>query len=85
MAFTMTDMADPTAAAEELFADGVVSMTEAVALSRLSRSELYRRMDRGALAYTVQGRRRLIPRRALVRMLAAGLRGGAGPLPRSAA
>lgn len=76
MAATMPDLTAPAAAAEELLADGVLTIHDAVALSRLSRAELYRRMERGALAYTVQGRRRLIPRRALVRMLAAGLRGG---------
>lgn len=61
---------------QDLLADGVVSIRDAVAFAGLSRAELYRRMGAGELAHVIQGRRRLIPRRALVRMLAAGLRGG---------
>lgn len=77
MAATMPDLTTPDADGEELMRDGALTIGAATQYAGLSRAELYRRMERGVLPYTVQGRRRLIPRRALVRMLAAGLRGGA--------
>ena len=57
----------------DLLADGVMSIAEAVAFAGLSRTTLYGAMDAGALAYVKRGRRRLIPRRALVAWLAEGL------------
>jgi Helix-turn-helix domain len=48
--------------------DGLVTVPEAQVFCRLSRSELYARMERGDLAYCKLGKRRLIPRRALVEM-----------------
>jgi hypothetical protein len=56
----------------ENFADGALSLREAVAFSGLSRSELYRAMERGDLAFAIYGRRRLVPRAALVALLARG-------------
>lgn len=76
MAATMPDLTTPEPNAEEVLRDGSLAIDAACDFTGLSRAELYRRMDRGALAYTLQGRRRLIPRRALVRMLAGGLRTG---------
>lgn len=63
-------------AAEDLVAEGLMGMPEAEAFSGLSRSTLYVMMGRGELAYVVLGRRRLIPRKALVQLAASGLRGG---------
>lgn len=60
----------------ELVADGVLAIDAAVEFAGISRAELYRRMTAGSLVYTLQGRRRFIPKRALVEMLASGLRGG---------
>jgi hypothetical protein len=62
--------------ARELLAEGAIGIEEAVEFTGLSRAELYRRMTAGQLPYVIQGRRRLLPRRALQDMLAAGLRGG---------
>jgi Helix-turn-helix domain len=52
----------------ELVEDGLMTVPEAQEFSRLSRSDLYARMERGALAYCKLGKRRMIPRRALVEM-----------------
>lgn len=51
---------------DEMVKDGLLTISEAQEFSRLSRSDLYARMERGELAYCKLGRRRLIPRRALV-------------------
>lgn len=59
--------ADPAAV---LMAEGTTDVKGAVAFTNLSRPELYRLMARGKLAFVKYGRRRLIPRRALVEMLA---------------
>jgi excisionase family DNA binding protein len=60
----------------EVLSDGCVGIHEAVRFSGLSRSTLYAAMDIGELAFVKIGRRRLLPRRALVEWLAFGLRGG---------
>jgi excisionase family DNA binding protein len=57
----------------ELVADGLMTVPEAQAFSRLSRSNLYGLMEDGSLAYCKVGRRRLIPRRALVEMMGRGV------------
>lgn len=57
----------------ELLGDGVLSVGAASAFASLSRATLYEAMQRGELVYIKRGRRRLIPRRALVRWLAEGL------------
>ncbi len=57
-------------AAEELVSDGRLSVEQAIELTGLSRSELYARMKAGDLPFTKDGKRRLIPRRALVTMMA---------------
>jgi excisionase family DNA binding protein len=57
----------------DLVEDGLLTLPEAQAFSRLSRSDLYARMERGELAYVKLGRRRLIPRRALVELVAKNL------------
>jgi hypothetical protein len=68
-----TSTPTPLEAAKELAADGMVSVADAIKLSGLSRAELYARMGRGELAYAKDGRRRLIPRKALTEMAAKAL------------
>jgi len=65
------DAANPTHPdALELAADGALPIPEAVKFSGCSRSVLYEQMELGMLAFLKVGRRRLIPRRALVEFLA---------------
>ena len=52
----------------DLVQDGLMAVAEAAKFVGLSRSELYVRMERGELAYCRLGRRRLIPRRALLNL-----------------
>lgn len=61
---------------EDIVKDGLVTIPEAQSFTRLSRSKLYLEMDAGRLAYVTLGRRRLIPKRALIEMAAHGLRNG---------
>ena len=71
----LTALPDPDqrAAALDLLADGVMSIAGAVRFAGVSRTTLYGAMDAGHLAFVKRGRRRLIPRRALVAWLAEGL------------
>ena len=55
------------------FAAGALSIAAASEFSSLSRRTLYELMESGALAFTKVGRRRLIPRAALVALLARGV------------
>ena len=73
---------------EELVKDGLMTIREAIAFLRLGRSTLYGLMERGDLPYACIGARRLIPRRALVDLVASHLRGDIlvpaasnGPIP----
>ncbi len=59
-----------------LVEDGLVTVAEALEFLSLSRSALYRLMDRGELRFAKFGHSRRIPRRALVEYAARGLRGG---------
>ena len=59
--------------AEELMAEGLMTIEEAVAFSGLSRSTLYTLMNEGKLPYVKVASARRIPRVALKRTLAAGL------------
>ena len=66
---------------ESLVADGLMTVFEAAAFLRLSRSTLYNLMDSGRLAYVRlvgDGRRaaRRIPRNAVIALAAAHLVGG---------
>lgn len=70
----MSTTVDPPDRVEiDLLAEGTVSVTEAVRFSGVPRSSLYEQMNRGELPYTKVGKRRLIPRRALVEFLRRGL------------
>jgi excisionase family DNA binding protein len=64
------------AAREELLRDGTVTVAGAVREYQVSRSVLYEWMGDGRLVYCQAGRKRLIPRRALARLMAANLVGG---------
>ncbi len=59
-------------ALDDVFADGCISVPEAAEFTGMSRSDLYDRMGRGELIYSKVGRRRLVPRRALVNLLRGG-------------
>jgi excisionase family DNA binding protein len=58
------------AADRELLAGGAVGIPEASTFSGLGRTFLYSLMERGQLRYVKAGKRRLIPRIELTRMLA---------------
>jgi len=62
-------------ATEVLVGDGLLTVSEATAFLRLSRSTLYTLMDEGELAFVRIGRARRIPRRALIDLAAAHLNG----------
>ena len=66
--------------AAELLAEGSMSIKDAARFSGLSRAELYKLMGAGRLAFVKHGKRRLIPRKALVRCLGEGLQGGSATL-----
>lgn len=56
-----------------LFDEGCLTVPQAVEITTISRSALYNAMSAGELAFVRRGRRRLIPRKALVAWLAQGL------------
>jgi hypothetical protein len=84
-AFTVnheTKASDPEAraSAEETVADGVCDVRASLAfLGNWSRASLYREIYAGNLPIVKLGRRTYIPKRSLVALLAAGLRGGRRP------
>jgi excisionase family DNA binding protein len=63
---------------EDILSHGLRTLREAQDFTRLSRATLYMLMQRGDLAYTTIGRRRLIPHQALLALAARGLVGGHG-------
>lgn len=63
---------------EELAADGAVSVAEAMAFLGVSDTHVYDLMNRGELPFCKLGRRRLIPKRALVELLARNMTAAAG-------
>lgn len=60
----------------QLVADGLMLVLEAARFLKVSRSTVYELMDTGLLVYVKLGRARRIPRRAVVELAAANLRGG---------
>lgn len=60
----------------ELVQAGLLSIREACAFARLSRSGLYQLMETGQLSYVKLGRRRLIPVLALQELLSRHVVGG---------
>jgi excisionase family DNA binding protein len=65
---------------DALLADGLVPVSEAAAFLGVSRSTLYALMERGELPYVKIGRARRVPRRALITLAAARLRGALQPI-----
>jgi excisionase family DNA binding protein len=61
------------AADHELLSEGAVGVPEAEEFTGLGRTYLYSLMERGELRYAKVGKRRLIPRAELRRLLAACL------------
>ena len=61
---------------ENLVEDGLVSLTNAMAFLSVGRSTLYELMDKGFLPYAKIGRSRRIPKRALIQLAQATLKGG---------
>ncbi len=59
--------------AQDLLADGAMTISEAVKWSGVGRTRLYAAMNDGRLPYVQSGTRRLIPRKALRSFLVAGL------------
>lgn len=57
----------------DLLAGGCFSVTEAAKFAGLGRTSIYEAMDSGELPSLKRGRRRLIPKRALIAWLAEGL------------
>ena len=63
---------------DSLVADGLVSVDEATTFLSVSRSTVYELMDKGLLPFAKIGRSRRIPKRALIELAVANLRGGDG-------
>jgi excisionase family DNA binding protein len=61
---------------DDLVADGLLTVAEATSFLSVSRSTLYGLMDQGRLAWVKIGRARRVPKRALVALASANLRGG---------
>ena len=59
----------------EFVSDGLLTVADAAAFLNLSRTTLYGLMERGALPYVKIGRSRRVPRRALVELAGANLKG----------
>ena len=60
---------------DALFADGAVTIAGLTEEFGIGRTSAYVLMGKGLLPYTQVGTRRLIPRAAVARLLAAGLKG----------
>lgn len=61
------------AEAVEICSDGVVSVREAAQLAGVSRAQIYIWINDGTIVSLKQGKRRLVPRRAVVALTAANL------------
>jgi excisionase family DNA binding protein len=57
----------------EMLQDGALGIKEAQTFSGVSRTTLYELMGQGRLPFVKVGARRLIPRRALIEVLAEGV------------
>lgn len=69
-------MATTNCTADELMRDGTVTVAGAKDEYGLSRSRLYQLMTTGCLPYSQIGAKRYMPRRAIIRLLEAGMVGG---------
>jgi excisionase family DNA binding protein len=73
----MAAVAEATLTAD-LLKDGSLTIAQACREFGLSKSKIYMWMGEGRLPYTMATGRRLIPRKSLVELLAAGLVGASG-------
>jgi excisionase family DNA binding protein len=62
--------------ANELLSDGAMGVESAAEFSSLGRTYLYGAMERGELRFVKCGKRRLIPKRELIRFMGERLIGG---------
>lgn len=62
----------------EVLKSGTVTISGLRAEYGISRSRAYELMQAGVLPYATLGRKRLIPRQAVIRLLASSLTGGQG-------
>ena len=60
----------------DVVADGLMTVAASAVFLSLSRSKIYEMMNAGELVYTKLGRARRIPRRAVVQLAVANLKGG---------
>ena len=65
--------------ARELCGDGALDVKAAITFSGIRRASLFKLMGSGELPFIQLRRKRLIPRTALVRLLASGLQAPASP------
>lgn len=63
-------------AAQDLLADGAMTITEAMEWSGIGKTRLYDMIKEGRLAYVQMGGRKLIPRKGLRELLEKGLVNG---------
>ena len=61
---------------EELLADGCLSVKQAAEFLSIGLTSTYAEMESGRLAYLKIGRRRVVPKKELIRFAAAQLTGG---------
>jgi excisionase family DNA binding protein len=72
----VNSLSEPTSGLnEELLADGSVNVANLNKEFGITRSRAYEMMNAGILPFVQLGRKRLIPRRAVMRLLAANLKG----------
>ena len=60
----------------ELFADGLMTVAGAAAFLSVSRTTVYELMERGELQYVRLGRARRVPKRSVIALAQANLKGG---------
>jgi excisionase family DNA binding protein len=66
---------DPAPDCRDLAADGAMGVPKACAFVGLGKTEMYRLMDMGEIAFARHGTKRLVFRRSLVEFLAARMSG----------
>jgi excisionase family DNA binding protein len=72
-------MSEQNTTGADVWGDGALTVGRAVEVYGLGRTVLYAMMAEGRLPYSKVGTRRLIPRRALVALLASGQSGTTRP------
>jgi excisionase family DNA binding protein len=67
---------------QDIVTEGLMTVAEAAKFLAVGRTLLYAMMEAGELPYVKLGRRRCIPRRAVVELAATNLRGGWAVAPK---